>query len=125
MKLKMAVLMLIVFIMGAIAVKCSRDVGSREGYAPIQPINFSHRVHAGSNLIPCQYCHFAADKGRHAGIPPTELCLNCHKKIKPDSLEVKKIQAAIDNKKILSGFVCTTFLILFILIMLSMSELQK
>lgn len=99
MKLKMAVLMLIVFIMGAIAVKCSRDVGSREGYAPIQPINFSHRVHAGSNLIPCQYCHFAADKGRHAGIPPTELCLNCHKKIKPDSLEVKKIQAAIDNKK--------------------------
>lgn len=76
-----------------------RHLGFNQGYAPDQPVAFSHKRHAGDLKIDCQYCHFGADKGRHAGVPPTELCLNCHKMVKPDSPEIKKLQAAINTGK--------------------------
>lgn len=75
----------------------ARHIGLNQGYAPDQPVAFSHKKHAGELEIDCQYCHFGADKGRHAGVPPTELCLNCHSKVKTGSLEVKKIQKAVDS----------------------------
>jgi hypothetical protein len=53
--------------------------GNQEGYTPAQPIAYSHKQHAGSLNIDCQYCHFAAAKGPHAGIPPASLCMNCHR----------------------------------------------
>lgn len=49
-----------------------------EGYKPAQPIAYSHKLHAGDLNIPCQYCHFNADKSRHAGVPPMSTCLTCH-----------------------------------------------
>lgn len=52
--------------------------GDHTGYAPVQPIAFSHRLHAGDMQISCLYCHAAAPKSRHAGIPPVQTCLNCH-----------------------------------------------
>jgi hypothetical protein len=61
------------------------------GYAPPQPIPFSHRVHAGNNKIPCQYCHTGADRSRHAGVPPLQTCMNCHKVTKTDSVWIQKI----------------------------------
>src|SRR5690606_8602751 len=72
-----------------------------EGYAPVQPISFSHKVHAGDNQIACVYCHYSAEQGRHAGIPPAELCMNCHTHVKKDSPEVGKInEALVQNKNI-------------------------
>lgn len=53
--------------------------GNQQGYEPAQPIAYSHRLHAGEMQIQCQYCHFGADKSRHAGIPPASVCMNCHK----------------------------------------------
>jgi len=53
--------------------------GNHQGYEPGQPIAYSHRLHAGEMQIQCQYCHFGADKSRHAGIPPASVCMNCHK----------------------------------------------
>ena len=53
-------------------------VGVHQGYAPAQPIAFSHKLHAGDLQIQCTYCHFAAEKSRHAGIPPLNVCMNCH-----------------------------------------------
>ncbi|HKW99179.1 MAG TPA: cytochrome c3 family protein [Bryobacteraceae bacterium] len=52
---------------------------NQQGYEPIQPIAYSHRLHAGELQIQCQYCHFGADKSRHAGIPAASVCMNCHK----------------------------------------------
>jgi hypothetical protein len=52
--------------------------GNQQNYEPVQPIEFSHRVHAGKLEIACQYCHFGADQSRYAGIPPASLCMNCH-----------------------------------------------
>ncbi len=53
--------------------------GNHQGYEPVQPIAYSHRLHAGELQIQCQYCHFGASKSRHAGIPPASVCMNCHK----------------------------------------------
>ena len=53
--------------------------GNHQGYRPEQPIAYSHRVHAGELAIPCLYCHSGAERSRHAGIPPAELCMNCHR----------------------------------------------
>lgn len=51
----------------------------RQGYAPEQPIAFSHRLHAGELQVDCQYCHFGAARSRHAGIPAASVCMNCHR----------------------------------------------
>ena len=53
--------------------------GNNIGYEPEQPIAYSHRLHAGELQIPCLYCHHAAEKSRHAGIPSANICMNCHK----------------------------------------------
>lgn len=80
-------------------VQFARSIDFTEGYAPVQPIKFSHRIHAGDNQIACVYCHFSAEQGRHAGIPPAEVCMNCHKIVKKDSPEVVKVKDALENKK--------------------------
>lgn len=49
-----------------------------QGYAPRQPIEFSHQLHAGEMQINCQFCHTGAAKGRYAGIPSSEVCMKCH-----------------------------------------------
>ena len=48
------------------------------GYSPVQPINFSHKLHAGLMKIDCQYCHTGVEKSRHAMVPPLNTCMNCH-----------------------------------------------
>ena len=61
------------------------------GYSPKQPIAYSHRLHAGQLGIDCRYCHSNVDKSAHAGVPATEVCMNCHSQIKTNKPEVKKI----------------------------------
>ena len=94
---------------------------NHQGYEPVQPIAYSHRLHAGELQIQCQYCHFAADKSRHAGIPAASVCMNCHKFVKAPlgavraedelaekekraprpvvSAELQKLYAAVDGKQ--------------------------
>ncbi|MBY0587510.1 cytochrome c3 family protein [bacterium] len=48
------------------------------GYAPTQPIPFSHKLHAGDLKMDCRYCHTSVEKAAFAAIPPTSTCLNCH-----------------------------------------------
>lgn len=57
------------------------QVGVDQGYAPIQPIHYSHKIHAGTNKIECQYCHSSARVSKHSGIPSLNVCMNCHKSI--------------------------------------------
>ncbi len=56
-------------------------IGVDQGYEPIQPIAFSHKVHAGDNKIDCQYCHSSAKHSKVSGIPTANVCMNCHKSI--------------------------------------------
>ncbi|MDX1685338.1 MAG: c-type cytochrome [Saprospiraceae bacterium] len=61
--------------------------GRQQGYAPEQPIKFSHEIHAGLHKIDCQYCHDGARRSKHAVIPATNTCMNCHRAIKKGSLD--------------------------------------
>lgn len=54
------------------------QVGVDQNYTPIQPIHFSHRIHAGSNGVDCKFCHSSARVSKHAGIPSLNVCMNCH-----------------------------------------------
>ncbi len=67
-------------------------------YAPEQPIAYSHAAHAGKYKIECLHCHFGAERSRHAGVPPAQVCMNCHSQVKLDSPEVQKISAAVESK---------------------------
>jgi cytochrome c551/c552 len=57
------------------------QIGVDQGYAPIQPIHYSHKIHAGDNQIDCKYCHSSARVSKHSGIPSLNVCMNCHKSI--------------------------------------------
>lgn len=48
------------------------------GYAPEQPVPFSHKLHAGTLKMDCRYCHNTVEATAHASIPPTQTCINCH-----------------------------------------------
>ena len=63
------------------------------GYAPEQPIPYSHRLHAGVLKIPCIYCHSGALRSRQAGIPSVAKCMNCHKVTRTDSPHIKRLAA--------------------------------
>ena len=55
------------------------------GYQPVQPIAYSHKLHAGELEMDCRYCHFNVERSAHAGVPPTQVCMNCHSQVKKDS----------------------------------------
>jgi len=81
-----ALLVLIGFVwwVSATTVK-ARSVGLHKGYQPVQPIAFSHKLHAGQYKIACQYCHIGVEKGKSATIPSTNICMNCHTYIQEGS----------------------------------------
>lgn len=66
---------------------------NNQGHQPPQPIAFSHRTHAGQLGMQCQYCHVSADEGRHATVPSTSTCMNCHTVV-PGRTESAKAEIA-------------------------------
>jgi len=66
-----------------------------QGYQPVQPIKYSHELHAGIMKIDCQYCHSGAYKSKNASIPSLNVCMNCHKVVKTESEEIHKIYDAL------------------------------
>ena len=69
------------------------------GYRPVQPVAYSHKLHAGDLGMDCRYCHSNVEDSPVAGIPPTQTCMNCHKLVKVDSDKVKPILASFESRK--------------------------
>lgn len=94
---------IVAFVFGIFVIKAVIDglyqVGVQQGYAPTQPIAFSHKLHAGQYEIDCNYCHTGVRKGKSANIPSANICMNCHGQIKTESPEIQKIYAAIEEDK--------------------------
>ncbi len=67
------------------------------GYGPQQPVPYSHKVHAGDLGMDCRYCHSHVEISRHAQVPPTKTCMNCHVMIKANSEALKPIRESWDN----------------------------
>ncbi len=86
-----------------VATKATLDgaysIGIQQGYAPKQPIAYSHKLHAGQYKIDCNYCHTGVNKGKQATIPAANICMNCHGVIKKESPEIQKIYAAIEQNR--------------------------
>jgi len=109
-KVMAAVSLLLVVFLGYSAVDGAQTLGRQKGYAPTQPIKFSHELHAGTLEINCQYCHSGAAKGKSAVIPSANICMNCHKAVKKGpkygTEEIAKIYAAVgwDGVKYIEGY---------------------
>ncbi len=81
-KIYIAMMALIFFaVAGYYFSKAAIGLGRQTDYAPVQPIYYSHKVHAGINQISCLYCHGSAWDSKHAAIPAVNICMNCHKSI--------------------------------------------
>lgn len=77
------------------------SIGVEQGYQPVQPIPFSHKLHAGDYKIDCNYCHTGVTKGKQANIPSLNICMNCHSQIKKGPLygeqAIAKVVAAYNS----------------------------
>lgn len=77
-----------------------QSIGISQGYTPAQPIAYSHQLHAGELQIQCVYCHSGAERGKVAGIPSANVCMNCHKYVRKGpqtgTEEIAKIYKALD-----------------------------
>lgn len=60
------------------------------GYQPVQPVPYSHALHAGKLGMDCRYCHNTVEKTAFAALPATQTCMNCHSAIKNLSLDAPK-----------------------------------
>lgn len=69
------------------------------GYTPTQPVAYSHKLHAGNMGMDCLYCHSTVDKAAYAAIPATEVCMNCHERVKPQSPEIIKVRESYATGK--------------------------
>jgi mono/diheme cytochrome c family protein len=71
----------LVMVLGSFGWMGMWETGVHTGYQPVQPIKFSHELHAGINQIDCQYCHSGAFKSKNSTIPSLNVCMNCHKAV--------------------------------------------
>lgn len=62
------------------------------GYQPVQPVPYSHKLHAGDMGIDCFYCHYTVYKAAFAAVPPTQVCMNCHTKVKDQSPRLELVR---------------------------------
>jgi len=96
---------LVIALVAKTAIDGLYSVGVQQGYAPTQPIAYSHALHAGTLEIQCQYCHTGVEIGRSANIPSPNICMNCHTHVQnvqgKDGIspEIQKIYDAVDNNK--------------------------
>lgn len=94
---------LVIALVAKTAIDGLYSVGVQQGYAPAQPIAFSHALHAGEYEIACQYCHTGVEIGKSANIPSANICMNCHTHIQNVggqegiSPQIQKIYDAVDN----------------------------
>ena len=75
------------------------SIAYNTNYQPDQPIPFSHAIHSGEYQMDCRYCHTSVTRGKHAGVPSLDVCMNCHLTVKVDSPWIQKITSAYQNNE--------------------------
>ncbi|RMG19212.1 MAG: cytochrome C [Planctomycetota bacterium] len=69
------------------------------GYAPEQPVPYSHRLHVTELGLDCRYCHTTVDRSAKANIPPTQTCMNCHAKVRTESPKLEPVRESARTGK--------------------------
>lgn len=98
-KVRLPIVIFVILVSFTITYYASYAERNGIGYAPQQPINFSHKLHAGNMQIDCKYCHISVDKSRIAGIPSVDICMNCHTVARTDRPDIIKLSEYYKNNK--------------------------
>ena len=86
-----AVLILVSLALASVAFTQSFSVALGLKQGPQQPIQFSHKTHAGTLGMDCLYCHYGAIRSPIANIPGMSVCMGCHKIAVADRPEIRKL----------------------------------
>ncbi len=62
------------------------------GYTPQQPVDYSHRLHAGELGMDCRYCHSQVERSYEAMVPPTQTCMGCHAVVRIESEKLAPVR---------------------------------
>ncbi len=98
--LPIKIIVAIVFIVAAITAGVTyyfTPEYTRIGYAPTQPVAFSHALHVDQLGMDCRYCHTHVDRAAHANIPPSNTCMSCHSLVKVDSPALAPVRASYES----------------------------
>ena len=72
---------------------------TRVGYQPIQPVAFSHAIHAGQLGMDCRYCHNGVEKSWFSNIPASSTCMNCHNQVLKDDPRLALVRESAASGK--------------------------
>jgi hypothetical protein len=67
-----------------------------------QPIPFAHEHHVGGEGFDCRYCHTSVETSSFAGIPSTQICMNCHSQIWRTSPTLEPVRASFRTNQSIS-----------------------
>lgn len=69
------------------------------GFAPRQPVPYSHRLHVGQLGLDCRYCHANVERSGEAMIPSTQTCMNCHSLVRTDSARLAPVRNSWESNR--------------------------
>ena len=72
---------------------------TRAGYQPVQPVPFSHKIHAGQLGVDCRYCHNGVEKSWFSNLPGASTCMNCHNQVLKDDARLAIVRESATNNK--------------------------
>jgi hypothetical protein len=72
---------------------------TRVGYQPVQPVAFSHAIHAGQLGMDCRYCHTGVEKSWFSNIPAASTCMNCHSQVLKDDARLALVRESAATGK--------------------------
>ena len=70
---------------------------TRVGYEPVQPVPFSHKVHAGELALDCRYCHNGVEKSWFSNLPGASTCMICHNQVLKDDPRLQIVRDSETN----------------------------
>jgi hypothetical protein len=70
---------------------------TRAGYTPVQPVPFSHKIHAGQLGMDCRFCHNGVEKSWFANLPGASTCMNCHGQVLKDDPRLAIVRDSASN----------------------------
>lgn len=72
---------------------------TRVGYKPVQPVAFSHAIHADQLGLDCRYCHNAVEKSWYSNVPASSVCMNCHNQVLKDDPKLALVRESYETGK--------------------------
>lgn len=84
---------------GAALAYYGNDSNFAVGYRPVQPVEFSHKLHAGDLGLDCRFCHTTVERSAYAAVPDTAICMNCHSKVRTDSVKLLPVRATFAENR--------------------------